>query len=163
MGRHTVSNKRIFVCDFETTVFKGQTNTEVWAAACVEMYTEDVHIFHSIGEQLDFFISLNCNVTGYYHNLKFDGSFWLWYLINMKNFKQAVIHNSDNPLDVSWMKEKDMPNNSFKYAISDKGMWYTITIKVKNRIIELRDSLKLLPFSVRKLGDEFKTKHKKRN
>lgn len=161
MGRHTVSNKRIFVCDFETTVFKGQTNTEVWAAACVEMYTEDVHIFHSIGEQLDFFISLNCNVTGYYHNLKFDGSFWLWYLINMKNFKQAVIHNSDNPLDVSWMKEKDMPNNSFKYAISDKGMWYTITIKVKNRIIELRDSLKLLPFSVRKLGDEFKTKHKK--
>lgn len=161
MGRHTVSNKRIFVCDFETTVFKGQTNTEVWAAACVEMYTEDVHIFHSIGEQLDFFISLNCNVTGYYHNLKFDGSFWLWYLINMKNFKQAVIHNSDNSLDVSWMKEKDMPNNSFKYAISDKGMWYTITIKVKNRIIELRDSLKLLPFSVRKLGDEFKTKHKK--
>lgn len=161
MGRPTVSNKRIFVCDFETTVFKGQTNTEVWAAACVEMYTEDVHIFHSIGEQLDFFISLNCNVTGYYHNLKFDGSFWLWYLINMKNFKQAVIHNSDNPLDVSWMKEKDMPNNSFKYAISDKGMWYNIIIKVKNRIIELRDSLKLLPFSVRRLGDEFKTKHKK--
>lgn len=161
MGRHTVSNKRIFVCDFETTVFKGQTNTEVWAAACVEMYTEDVHIFHSIGEQLDFFISLNCNVTGYYHNLKFDGSFWLWYLINMKNFKQAVIHNSDNPLDVSWMKEKNMPNNSFKYAISDKGMWYNIIIKVKNRIIELRDSLKLLPFSVKKLGDEFKTKHKK--
>ena len=30
---------RYFVGDFETTVFKGQTYTEVWASACVEMNT----------------------------------------------------------------------------------------------------------------------------
>ena len=155
------SNYRTFVCDFETTVYKGQTNTEVWASACVEMYTEDVKIFHSIDAQLDYFISLKCNIIGYYHNLKFDGSFWLWFLLNIKNYTQAVTHNSENPNDVSWLKNSEMPNNSFKYSISDRGMWYTITIKTKGYIIELRDSLKLLPFSVARIGKAFKTKHQK--
>ena len=48
---------REFVGDFETTVYEGQSCTEVWASACVEMYTEDVSIFHSIGEQFDYFVS----------------------------------------------------------------------------------------------------------
>lgn len=65
---------KTFACDFETTVYKGQEHTEVWSSACVELNTEDVKIFHSIEEQFNYFISLNCNVCGYYHNLKFDGS-----------------------------------------------------------------------------------------
>lgn len=36
---------KVFVCDFETTVFEGQLTTEVWASACVEMWTEEVNIF----------------------------------------------------------------------------------------------------------------------
>ena len=152
---------RTFVCDFETTVYENQTSTEVWAAACVELYTEDVQIFHSISEQFEYFLSLNCNVVAYYHNLKFDGSFWIWYLMYSLEYTQAVSHNSDNPLDVSWLKDRDMQNNSYKYSISDRGMWYTITIKVNNHYIELRDSLKLLPFSVRSIGSAFKTKHRK--
>lgn len=147
--------------DFETTVYKGQTNTEVWASASVELYTEDVHIFHSIGEQFDYFKSLDCNVICYYHNLKFDGAFWLSYLLVDKGFKQAIVHNSENPLDVSWQKERFMENNSFKYSISDKGMWYSVIIKVNKHYIELRDSLKLLPFSVKRIGKSFKTKHQK--
>lgn len=147
--------------DFETTVYKGQTNTEVWASASVELYTEDVHIFHSIGEQFEYFKSLDCNVICYYHNLKFDGAFWLSYLLVDKGFKQALVHNSENPLDVSWQKERFMENNSFKYSISDKGMWYTLIIKVNKHYIELRDSLKLLPFSVKRIGKSFKTKHQK--
>ena len=51
--------------DFETTVYKGQTDTEVWASACVELFTEDVRIFHSIGEQFDYFKSLNDNLVVY--------------------------------------------------------------------------------------------------
>ena len=54
-----------------------------------------------------------------------------------------------------------MPNNSFKYSISDKGQWYNIIIKVNNHFIEIRDSLKLLPFSVKRIGQSFGTKHKK--
>ena len=73
--------------DFETTVYKGQTDTEVWASACVELFTEDVRIFHSIGEQFDYFTSLNENLVVYYHNLKFDGAFWLSYLLVDLGFK----------------------------------------------------------------------------
>ena len=32
---------RTFMCDFETTVYDNQDYTEVWASACVELYTED--------------------------------------------------------------------------------------------------------------------------
>ena len=38
----------MFCADFETTVYSGQDHTEGWAAALVEMGTEDVKIFHSI-------------------------------------------------------------------------------------------------------------------
>ena len=152
---------RIFMCDFETTVYKGQVNTEVWASACVELYTEDVQIFHSIDEQFEYFVSLDCPVIAYYHNLKFDGNFWLYYLMVTKGFKQAVDRTGDEINNVEWQSRKDMENNSFSYVISSMGIWYNITIKVNKHIIEIRDSLKLLPFSVERIGKSFKTKHRK--
>lgn len=149
------------MCDFETTVYKGQEFTEVWASASVELFTEDVQIFHSIDEQFNYFVSQDCNIVAYYHNLKFDGSFWLSYLMIDKGFKQAYRKTGEAINEVEWLQEKYMENNSFKYSISDKGMWYTIIIKVNNHFIEIRDSLKLLPFSVKRIGDNFGTKHKK--
>ena len=154
---------RHFVGDFETTVYKGQVNTEVWASAIVELYTEDVKIFHSIGETFEYFISLNENIICYYHNLKFDGSFWLSFLLVDLGFKQAFTTFNEEGTQGEWLKERDMQNNSFKYSISNKGMWYNLIIKVGGHFIELRDSLKLLPFSVEKIGKSFGTKHKKLN
>ena len=149
------------MCDFETTVYKGQTSTEVWASASVELYTDDVKIFHSIDEQFDYFLSLNCNIVAYYHNLKFDGSFWLSFLLVDLGYEQAYRKIGESELAVEWKEEKWMSNKSFKYSISDKGMWYSIIIKVNNHFIEIRDSLKLLPFSVKRIGESFGTKHKK--
>lgn len=147
--------------DFETTVYKGQVNTEVWASASVELFTEDVHIFHGIEDQFNYFVSLNDNIVVYYHNLKFDGGFWLSFLLVDLGFKQAYESLGNEENQVQWLKERDMPNNSFKYSISDKGMWYTIIIRTHGHFIEIRDSLKLLPFSVKKIGESFGTKHKK--
>ena len=152
---------KILVGDFETTVYKGQTYTEVWASAVVELNTEDVHIFHSIDETYTYLTSLKDNVLIYYHNLKFDGSFWLDFLITKKHYQQAYIKIHQNEANVYWKKDKDMLNNELKYSISDKGMWYNIIFQCHNKKIEIRDSLKLLPFSVRELGKSFKTKHKK--
>ena len=152
---------RYLVGDFETTVYKGQVNTEVWASAIVELYTEDVKIFHSIGETFEYLISLNENIICYYHNLKFDGSFWLSFLLVDLGFKQAFTTFNEEGTQGEWLKERDMQNNSFKYSISNKGMWYNLIIKVGGHFIELRDSLKLLPFSVEKIGKSFGTKHKK--
>lgn len=152
---------KYLVGDFETTVFEGQTHTEVWASACVELFTEDVHIFHSIDELYEHLVSLDTNICIYFHNLKFDGAFWLSYLILKKQYKQAYIQSPDDINKFAWLERNGMPNRSFTYSISDQGQWYRITIKDKGHIIEIRDSLKLLPFSVKKIGKSFGTKHKK--
>ena len=145
---------RYFVGDFETTVYEGQEMTEVWASALVELGTEDVHIIHSIGETLTALDGVPGNLVIYYHNLKFDGEFWLSYLRDQTDYTEALEGDA-------FMSDQDMPNRSYKYIISDMGMWYQITLKNHKRTIELRDSLKLLPFSVKVLGDQFKTKHRK--
>ena len=152
---------RYFVGDFETTVYKGQVNTEVWASASVEMFTEDVNIFHSIEEQFQYFLSLNSNIICYYHNLKFDGAFWLSYLLVDLGYTQAYVQTGESADDFEWIAQKDMKNKTLAYSISNMGQWYRISVKVNDHIIEFRDSLKLLPFSVRKIGESFGTKHKK--
>ena len=152
---------RYFVGDFETTVYENQEHTEVWASACVEMYNDDVKIFHSINEQYDYFVSLNSNIVCYYHNLKFDGAFWIDFLIRQLKYEQAYYSFKEDLSDTVWIKERLMKNKSFKYCISDMGQWYYIIIKINNHTIELRDSLKLLPFSVKRIGESFETKHKK--
>lgn len=152
---------RIFVGDFETTVYKGQQSTEVWSSACVELFTEDVKVFHSLDEQLKYFVSLNSNIVCYYHNLKFDGEFWVSYLLN-NGYEQAYTQDDENDINtIHWKKPREMQCNSFQYSISSMGMWYRIVIKIHNKIIELRDSYKLLPFKLKKIGKSFKTKHQK--
>ena len=152
---------RVFVGDFETTVFQNQEYTEVWASALVELYTEDVIIHHSIEDLFNYIISLNSNLIIYYHNLKFDGEFWLSYLLVKQKFSQAYYKLDAEGKSIKWYKDRDMKNRTLKYSISDMGQWYTITFKVNNHYIELRDSLKLLPFQVKKIGEGFKTKHQK--
>lgn len=154
-------NYRKFMCDFETTVYKGQKSTEVWASASVELYTENVQIFHSIDEQFNYFKSLDCDIIAYYHNLKFDGNFWLSYLLTDLKYEQAYESFNEDGTQGEFIKEKYMKNNTFRYTISSMGQWYMVTIKVNNHFIELRDSLKLLPFSVKQIGKSFKTKHQK--
>ena len=151
---------RIFSADFETTVYDGQTSTEVWAAATVELGTEDVQIFHSIGDLFSYYESLNENVTAYFHNLKFDGSFWIDYLLkNGYCLDGAPI--GTNAYEYS-KKDKDIAEGTFKAIITEMGQWFMITIKMNNGfILDIRDSLKLLPFSVDKLGKDFQLKHKK--
>lgn len=152
--------KKIMVGDFETTVFQGQTFTEVWASAIVELNSEDVKIFHSISDTFEYLISLDTDIVLYYHNLKFDGSFWINYLLSETSYKQAY-YDTENAKMV-WCLDKEMPSKSFKYMVSDMGAFYSITIKIPNRhYIYIRDSLKLLPFSVRKIGKSFGTKHSK--
>lgn len=154
--------KKILVGDFETTVYKGQQDTQVWASAVVEMYTEDAKVFHSIEATWEYLISLKSDVLIYYHNLGFDGTFWLCYLLGKLKLKQAYEDLSTmDEFKVKWIPNEDMPDGSIKYSISNMGKYYSITCFVKGHYIEFRDSLKLLPFSVSEIGKAFKTKHQK--
>ena len=156
-----MNKPRIFVGDFETTVYENQTSTEVWASALVELYSDDVFIFKSIEETYDLLTTLDCNILLYYHNLKFDGSFWLDFLLRKLKYKQAYTQEDNNFRKTTWLKKSEMPNNSIQYLISETGQFYSILIKHAGHYIEIRDSYKLLPFSVKVIGKDFETKHKK--
>lgn len=152
---------KYMVGDFETTVYEGQTFTEVWASAVVELGTEEVKIHHSLRETYNYLYNLKQNICIYYHNLKFDGSFWLSFLLTDLKYEQKLYVNPNNETDVHFLKEKDLTPKSFVYSISDMGQWYSILIRTPYALIEIRDSLKLLPFSVEQIGKSFDTKHKK--
>lgn len=141
-------NYEYYVADFETTVYKGQQFTEVWAAAVVKLWDDDVEILHSLPEFLDYMYDKKTNIICYFHNIKFDGNFILDYLLR-------------NGYKWNRVAEGKMLNRQFKCAISDRGQWYSITVKMHNMIIEFRDSYKLLPFSVKRIGKGFQTKHRK--
>lgn len=154
----------IYVADFETTVYEGQEYTEVWASALVPLWSEDVYVWNNISDLFDYLFSLNENSVVYFHNLKFDGSFILDYFIRQLGWQQALAGTLDeeNMTGVKFERPRYMPKESLSYVISDKGSWYTITLKYnKNNYVEIRDSLKLLPFSVKRIGKSFETKHKK--
>lgn len=154
--------QRVFACDFETTVYEGQEYTEVWSSAFAELFSNDVTVHHSIGETFDYFSRLDGNILLYYHNLKFDGAFWLDYLATKLHFKQGYTKiRRANGYQIEWKDTKHLLNNEYKYLISDMGQWYSIVVKCKGKIIEIRDSLKLLPFSLKQIGESFKTKHRK--
>lgn len=152
---------RIFSADFESTVYDGQIKTEVWAAAIVELFTEDVKIFNSIGTLFDYILSIKSNTIIYFHNIKFDGEFWLHYLLTQTDFKPAFIQPDLTKAEGYFIEKRYMEDRTFSYSISSKGMWYSITIKNGRYYIELRDSLKLLPISVKRIGESFGTRHRK--
>lgn len=148
-----------WACDFETTVWgkeveeklgKKQDRTEVWSAADVRLYdeTESVTISHSIRDFLDRFFSLPGNNILYFHNLSFDGSFIIDFIL-----REGYIFTTE--------KDKDMKSMQFKTSISSMGDWYMIKIKKGKKLLEIRNSLKLMPKSLDAIAKSFKTKHQK--
>ena len=101
---------RLFVADFETVVYDGQTETEVWAAAIVELFTEtapeSVIVLGSLPDFLSYLASLKSDCRIWFHNLKFDGSFITDYILR-------------NGYRWTNVKDKDMQSYQFKTLISD--------------------------------------------
>lgn len=156
-----MSKKLIFAADFETTVYAGQDHTEVWSAAFAEVFSDKQGIvLHSLSDQFDFLASLRKDVVLYYHNLKFDGSFLLDYFLRREDFSQAEIQDDDGNV-VGLKRAKHLADKEFTYTISSLGQWYTFEYKINGHLISIRDSVKLIPFSLEAAGKAFNTKHRK--
>ncbi|MCM1296014.1 MAG: hypothetical protein NC311_10775 [Muribaculaceae bacterium] len=160
-------NSEFYVADFETTVDDDttqQTNTEVWSCAICRVGNldpEEVEVYGSIDDFITWCLNRTYKTVVWFHNLKFDGSFILNAIMRDDRWKENSYLNEEGN-KCFFKSVKDMIPMSYKYVISSMGQWYTITLKNKrNVIIEIRDSLKLLPFSVKAIGKGFKTKYQK--
>jgi hypothetical protein len=152
---------KIYSADLETTVYEGQTSTEAWASALVALDSDEPLVFHSLKDTLDYLDAQDEDAILYYHNLKFDGNFWLSFLITEMGFKQGLEDNHSQGVQPHFIDRKELKNNQVIYLISSMGQWYTVTFKYHSHIYTLKDSLKLLPFTLKEIGKAFKTEHQK--
>lgn len=156
---YKAEQRTYYMADFETTVYEGQENTEVWAAALVPLYSEDVSVFHSLPDFWEAVKRLPGNSVIYFHNLKFDGNFILDYFETLPELREGL--DLIDGYRYHFHKKADLHEGEYSYAISDRGQWYCINVTIDGHKIEFRDSLKLLPFTVKEIGKAFKTSRQK--
>lgn len=135
----------IFVADFETRnsqkdVVNNTTSIWLWDVCDIEEYA------HTTGYDMQSFLDYIYKIapcTIYTHNLKFDGSFIIDYLL--KN-------------NYTYVEERKLEKGQFSCLISAEGQFYNIRIcleaknKKKKKIVEFRDSSKKIAGSVRQIA-----------
>lgn len=150
--------------DLETTVYEEQTTTEAWSSAFVGRTTGDPVVHTTLEDSLKWLKKQKGNLLIYYHNLKFDGFFWIDFFERYNKFKLGTwdyYETTDSPPQERLKPVDKLQSGEYTYRISAKGQWYAIFIKHRNRIIEMRDSLKLIPFRLEDVGKSFNTVHRK--
>ena len=132
-----------FTADFETATWNPE-ETWVWAWALCDI-EEPTHV--DIGTSIEEFferIKKENNPIIYFHNLKFDGEFILYYL--MKNGFEHV-------------ESKEKRTGTFSTLISDMGLFYQIEVYIevakKTKKVTFIDSLKIINQSVDSMPKTF--------
>lgn len=134
-----------YTADFETTTDFFDCRVWAWAIHGIEenLFTTG----NNIESFMDFWKKDKHNNCVYFHNLKFDGSFILSWLLNN---------------GYSFIKDARFPESStFSTLITDTGQFYTIKVFFKvngkrKHCVTFIDSLKIFPnFSVEKVAEGF--------
>lgn len=133
-----------FTADFETATWN-PTKTWVWAwSLCDIENPENV----DVGNDIETFferIKKEANPYIYFHNLKFDGEFILYYLMTH---------------DFEYVESKEKRNKTFSTLISDMGLFYQIEVYFevgkKTKKVTFIDSLKIINQSVESMPKTFK-------
>lgn len=134
MPRRSISNR---CADFETTTNPLDCRVWSWGSMAVDDYSDYV-IGIGVGSYVAYMLSVP-SVT-YFHNLAFDGSFILDYIL-----KDGYTWVAKNP-----------GKGQFSTVISNMNKFYSITIVSKEGVkVELRDSLKKIPLPVRDVPKAF--------
>lgn len=143
-----MSIKRLkLMADFETTT--DPNDVRVWAGCAVDIEALEVAY---IGNNLDSFMDYlrNKNTVCYFHNLKFDGEFILYWLFK-HGFKYSDSRN----------------DKTFQCLITDDGLFYSIEVifrkfeSKKYHKVVFYDSLKKLPFKVATIAKAFELQQSK--
>jgi hypothetical protein len=138
--------RKKYSCDFETTT--DPNDCRVWAYGWMEIGNKNNYkIGNSLYEFMEWCEKEKADL--YFHNLRFDGEFIINYLL-----KQGYVYSDSGHA------------GTFHTIISSMGQWYMIDIcygytkpkkgKPKKLHTKIYDSLKKLPFPVKKIAKDFK-------
>lgn len=160
-----------FMADFETTTDKD--DCRVWACAWVDIdkvnktnYGNTLRIENSLEKFLDYFKCLEGEHDCYFHNLKFDGSFIIDYLLrngytyddhlaNPKTFN-TLITNQNIFYQISVRFDDVIQRRKDGEPKIRKGKIYTKQCKIK-----FKDSLKKIPLKVSQIAKTYGIKEQK--
>ena len=134
-----------YTADFETATWN-EFETWVWAWAVCEIGNEENIIIENNIESFIEFCKNQRNAVFYFHNLKFDSEFIMYYLLT-----NGYTHITDR---------KEAKDKTFTTLISDSGSFYQLTIYFKKedkKVIKATfiDSLKIIPFKVSEIAKAF--------
>lgn len=128
---------KIYTADFETTTNKEDLRVWAWGVCEIENFNNFIY-----GNSIESFIKWckeNAPLTLYFHNLKFDAEFILSYLLS-HNFKYS----------------ERLRNKYFNTIIAGTGQFYKLSFSFgRDKNVTIYDSLKKLPFSVKKIAESF--------
>lgn len=133
-------NKR-YVCDFETSTpefYEKDGIARVWAWAKVNIDDlDDFEYDNNIESLFDWFENVSENISCFYHNLKFDGQYLLWYME----------HHNYKWIQVKPDEKKKRPPFTYSTVITDVGQWYQIQIYYQDHTVTIKDSMKIYNMS----------------
>lgn len=139
--------REIYACDFEATTKAEDCRVWGWQYMNVFDLTDTKQ-----GTDIDSFMDwlLKQNADCYFHNMRYDGTFILYWL-----FTNGYTYD-DSP--------KQPKAKTFNTIISESGQWYQIDIttkytgkaKPKRHHVTILDSLKKLPFPIKRIAQAFK-------
>lgn len=124
----------------------------VWAWGTCNIKTFEYQDGNNLDSLFDFLKKGKENHTMYFHNLKYDGKYILYWL-NQNGYK--------------WIRDsKYRSDKTYTTLISDMGQFYSIEIYFsvkgnKSKKVTFFDSMKLLNFSVEEIANTFKLSIKK--
>ena len=140
-----------YTADFETTTNPNDCRVWAWSICNIDNYSE-IYYGNTISS---FFTKIqelsNCDL--YFHNLRFDSQFIIWYLLQM---------------GYTYYEGKDTKELGFTTLINGENQIYKMDIifrcytsntkqgfKKSYRKVSIYDSLKKLPFTVKKIAKDF--------
>lgn len=143
------SNRDFLMADFETSTeswYKIDGYARVWAWGLYNVYTDEFEYGTDIASFMSRVLKIprGKNPIIYFHNLKFDGS----YIVNWL-------------LSEGYTYDEDLSKaKTFTTCISDMGLWYFVDVciyrKGKTSVrIRFQDSLKKIPLPVRDIPQAF--------
>ena len=147
---------KTLMADFETTT--NPDDVRVWAGCAVDVDSLEVSF---IGNDLDSFMAYlsNKNTKCYFHNLRFDGEFILYWL-----FTHGYVFDPGVDADGNRTPLKD---KHFRCLITDDGLFYSLEVcfqrvsPKKYKKVTFYDSLKKLPFKVAVIAKAFELQQSK--